>query len=65
MEFSNLLNHKNYRSNINELHYIELFTRLCGGGAIFNHDEGIVRGWNGDKPWIIIYKYTLAEVIKY
>lgn len=45
--------------------HIELFSRLIGGGAIFNHDGGIVRGWNGFKPWIIIYKYTLAEVIKY
>lgn len=53
------------RKLFHEFHNIELFTRLCGGIALFNHDEGILRGWNGDKPWIIIYKYTLAEVIKY
>lgn len=52
-------------ASTNELSNAELFTRLCGGGALFNHSEGILRGWNGDKPWIIIYKYTLAEVIKY
>jgi hypothetical protein len=63
VESSNCL--KTSRLSINQLHNIELFTRLCGGGALFNHREGIVRGWNGDKPWIIIYKYTLAEVIKY
>lgn len=43
----------------------ELFTRLCGAGALFNHSGGILRGWYCDKPWIIIYKYSPAEVIKY
>lgn len=46
-------------------HYLELFARVCGCGRVFNHDEGIMRGWNGDKPWIIIYNHIMAEVIKY
>ena len=46
-------------------HYLELFARLCGCERVFNHDEGIMRGWNGDKPWIIIYNHIMAEVIKY
>lgn len=56
-----------FQSNIYKVHYnIELFTRLCGGGALFNPDEGIVRGWNGAfKPWIIIYNCSSVEVIKY
>jgi len=46
-------------------HNLELFARVCGCGRVFNHDEGIMRGWNGDKPWIIIYNHIMAEVIKY
>lgn len=45
--------------------FLELFIRLCGAGRVFNHHEGIMRGWNGDKPWIIIYNHMMAEVIKY
>ncbi|KAL7018883.1 hypothetical protein ACKWTF_010946 [Chironomus riparius] len=41
----------------------ELFARLCGCERVFNHDEGIMRGWNGDKPWIIIYNHIMAEPI--
>lgn len=43
----------------------ELFARICGGIYVYNHDEGILRGWNGLNPWIIIYTCTLVEVIKY
>lgn len=43
---------------------IELFSRLSGAGLIFNNDEGILRGWNGLKPWIIIHNHLKAEVNK-
>lgn len=43
---------------------IELFSRLSGAGLIFNNDGSILRGWNGLKPWIIIYNHLKAEVNK-
>lgn len=44
--------------------FIELFSRLSGAGLIFNDDGSILRGWNGTKPWIIVYNHLKAEVNK-
>lgn len=42
---------------------LELFSRVTGAGGLFNPKEGIIRGWLGQKPFVIIYQHKLAEVI--
>lgn len=43
---------------------LELFSRVTGAGGLFNPKEGIIRGWLGQKPFVIIYQHKLAEVIR-
>lgn len=36
--------------------------RIMGAERLFNPKKGIIRGWLGLKPFIMIYKHKLAEV---
>nr|CAD7594839.1 unnamed protein product [Timema genevievae] len=40
----------------------ELFTRLVSGGLMYPRGDGVVRGWLGAKPWVLLYKSSVAEV---
>nr|CAD7197562.1 unnamed protein product [Timema douglasi] len=42
--------------------FVELFTRLVSGGLVYPRGDGVVRGWLGAKPWVLLYKSTVAEV---
>ncbi|KAG8234871.1 hypothetical protein J437_LFUL014563 [Ladona fulva] len=42
---------------------VKILTRLNVGALTFNPDEGIIRGWLGSTPWVLIYSSEAAEPI--
>nr|CAD7569215.1 unnamed protein product [Timema californicum] len=45
--------------------FVELFTRLVSGGLVYPRGDGVVRGWLGAKPWVLLYKSSVAETSQY
>ncbi|GLH13877.1 Cytochrome P450 4c3 [Gryllus bimaculatus] len=41
----------------------EVFTRLMAGAMLYNPQHGVVRGWNGSAPWVVLYRAPVAEAI--
>ncbi|XP_071439899.1 cytochrome P450 4c3 [Hetaerina americana] len=41
----------------------EIFDRIVAGGVIHNPEGGIMKGWLGKTPWVLLYDDKAAEII--